>query len=441
MQLDAAQFFAPPANQGPSSSAPRVAVVTNSFTPYRIHLHRRIVAEVPEVELWSLATHGNAYNRWSRSVVPAMINPLEFGNGEPTVEQTRLRYVGREWHKAGRIIRWLQDHAVAAVFCQGCGDVGRLRILRWCHRRRIPCFLTGDCNIRSDHCGGLRRLVKRAVFRQAAAWSYGIMPCGQYGRALFERYGARSKPILLFPFVPDVELFENPPADAIDSTRRRFKLDAQRRRLLFSARLMRVKRPDLAIKAFAAIALGRPEWDLVIAGDGGLRRELEASVPAGLRDRIVWTGFIDDTRQLSGLYAQCDALLLPSDKEPWGVVVVEAAAAGLAIVTSDVVGASAELVDCDRNGAVFPAGDLDALTQALRHVTDRRHIDGLKSESRHVLREWLTSADPVMGFRAALMTCGVLNESSNDTWNLPNDTRSTADRDFVYRSAQPTTPG
>jgi glycosyltransferase involved in cell wall biosynthesis len=410
-------------DDAPRSSVPRVAVLTNSLTPYRIHLHERIVAEVPEVELGSLATHANAYNRWSDSAVPAAIRPVEFGNGEPTTEQTQLRFSGREWRKAGRIIRWLEQQEVAAVFCQGCGDVGRLRVLRWCHRNRIPCFLTGDCNIRSDRCAGVRRLVKRAVFRRAVAWAYGIMPCGEYGRALYERYGASHKPTIFFPFIPDIELFENPPAEAIESARRLFDLDPQRRRVLFSARLMRVKRPDLALKAFVAIASSRPGWDLVMAGDGPLRSELEASVPAELKQRIVWTGFVHDQRELAGLYAQCDALLLPSDKEPWGVVVVEAAAAGLAIIASDVVGASPELVKTDRNGAVFPAGDLDELVKALEQVSDEANIDRMQNESRRVLSEWLADADPVVGFRKALVACGILENKRQQLRSLPANGR------------------
>src|SRR5690606_30512895 len=83
---------------------PRVAVVANSYPPYRVYLHKRILAEVPEVELWSLSTHGNAYKRWKGLRPPAEIRPVDFSRGEPTNEQPQVRYSLREWCKGGRII-------------------------------------------------------------------------------------------------------------------------------------------------------------------------------------------------------------------------------------------------------------------------------------------------------------------------------------------------
>jgi hypothetical protein len=173
-----------------------------------------------------------------------------------------------------------------------------------------------------------------------------------------------------------------------------------------------VKRPDLALKAFAAIADERPDWDLVMLGDGVLRPSLEEHVPPGLRHRICWAGFLHDMRDVAGLYAVSDMLLLPSDREPWGVVVAEAAAAGLAIVASDVVGAAPELVHDGRNGYQFSAGDVQSLVQALRMSTAPDWIDGGKRQSRVVLREWLADSDPIIGFRAALASCGLITNST-----------------------------
>jgi glycosyltransferase involved in cell wall biosynthesis len=396
-----------PEKLGVARRRPRVAILANSLPPYRVHLHERIVAEIPEVELWSLTTHDNAYQRWSTLAAPRSIRPARFGHGEPTNEQTKLRYSLREWFKAGRILRWLGEHPVDAVFCQGCGDVGRMRIIRWCKRRRIPCFLTGDFNVCTDRHGPVKRWIKRQVYGAAVHWSYGLMPCGEHGRALLTRYGGEAKPTFMFPFVPDIELFEKTPDDAVEQSRKRYGLDPERRRIVFSARLMPAKRPELAIHAFAEIAEQRPEWDLVMMGDGPLRAGLETSVPPELRERIIWTGFVDDDAEVAGIYANSDILLLPSDYEPWGVVIVEAAASGLAIIASDVVGAAPELVHPGRNGALFTSGSLVSLMAALRETTDDRRIDAQKRESRLVLREWLEQCDPVAGFRAALKHSGL----------------------------------
>jgi glycosyltransferase involved in cell wall biosynthesis len=397
------------------SGARRVAIVANSFTPYRIYVHQRIVREVPEVELWTLMTHGNSYNRWQGLEPPEEIRPFNFGHGEPTIEQTKLRFAPREWRKFGRIIRWIDEHEIEAVICQGFGDVGRLRLLRWCRRHKIPCFLTADCNIWGDVRRGPKRALKHLVVGQAIRWSSGVMPCGEYGRLLFERYGASRDRTFMFPLISDLQQFGHAPAEVVRQVQHEYGLDSKRRRIVYCGRMMQVKRTDLTVSAFAALADERPEWDLVFVGDGVLREATAASIPPRLRDRVKWLGLVHDPAKLASIFSLCDVLVLPSDKEPWGMVVIEAAAAGLALVMTEIVGASPELVSEGENGHVFRPGDLNAFIDALRDVTRPDRIDEMKSNSRRVLARWMAESDPVDGFRAAMESCGVIQRDSRTT--------------------------
>ena len=76
-----------------------------------------------------------------------------------------------------------------------------------------------------------------------------------------------------------------------------------------------------------------PNWDLLLVGDGVLRDELASRVPDRLR-WVVWTGFVDGGDTATAYHA-ADICVLPSDMEPWALVVQEAMAAGLAVVSSD----------------------------------------------------------------------------------------------------------
>ena len=74
-----------------------------------------------------------------------------------------------------------------------------------------------------------------------------------------------------FPYEPDYMSFRDVPMERIADVRRRYNLSCDRRYLIYSGRLVPVKRVELLIRAYTSIADERPLWDLIIAGDGPLR--------------------------------------------------------------------------------------------------------------------------------------------------------------------------
>ncbi len=386
---------------------PAIAIVSNSHTPYRLHLHRRIVAEVPEVQLFSLYTHQASNSDWTLEA-PAEIGPVFFGQGEPSVAQDRLSKQPREWRRGGRIVRWLAEHRIRFVVMMGYNDLGRLRVMRWCRSHGVPCFLFGDSNIRGDRASGLTAAVKRRLLTRVLRWCDGVLVCGRLGEQYFARYGVPPQRTYLFPYEPDYGLIQDLSSDTLAAAARRFALPPDRRRIIYSGRLVDVKRVDLLIDAFVTVAAGRPMWDLLIVGDGPLRESLRARVPADISARVSWIGFLDDQRTVAALYRLSHVLVLPSDFEPWALVINEAVAAGLAVVSSDVVGAAAELVVDGVNGRLFSAGDAAQLADCLREVTTPDTLERMRAAAGGVLADWRRRGDPVGGLRSALRAAAVI---------------------------------
>lgn len=389
-----------------SDKKPGLAIISNELTPYRLHLHRRIASEIPELRLWSVFTHETASSPWELEQYED-IHPVWFGAGDSSRDQAKLSCALKEWRKAGKMIGWLRQHDIRAVVVLGYNDAGRIRTIYWCSRRGIPCFLFGDSNILCDSATGVRALLKRAFVPWIVKRCAGVLYCGRLGREYFLRYGARLERMFPFPYEPDYEAVQNVSPRQIEETRLRYGLPAGKRYLIYSGRLTSVKRVDLLLHAFAAIAAARPNWHLIIAGDGELRNSLASFVPAELKNRVIWTGFINDHRQLAALYAIADVLVLPSEYEPWGVVVTEAAVR-LALVTSSVVGAAADVLRDGVNGKVFENRNLPSLIEALHNVTDETRIDNFKVASPRVLAEWRQYSDPVEGLRRALTSASAL---------------------------------
>lgn len=385
---------------------PTVAILVNSMPPYRVHFHRRLARELPGVRVRAVRTHDEE-GRWSREV-PADIDLTSITGGTPVTQQGRPGVALREWRNGARIIDWLATARVRAVVLNGYNDVGRLRVLRWCRDSGVPCLIFGDSNIRGDRARGIKGAVKRRVVGRVLSWSRAALACGSLGRAYFERYGVPPERIFYSPYEPDYGLIRTLPAARIAEASQQFGLRAGRRRLVYSGRLDVVKRVDLLVDAFVAIADRRPDWDLVILGDGPLRDALKSRVPDALCGRVLWLGHVADQSLVSAAYRACDVLVLPSDSEPWALVVNEAVAAGLAVVSSDVVGAAAELVRDGVNGRVFPAGDLAALRDCLLDVTQPGRTETLQAGSPAVLDDWRRRGDPVEGMRQALRSVGVI---------------------------------
>jgi glycosyltransferase involved in cell wall biosynthesis len=94
--------------------------------------------------------------------------------------------------------------------------------------------------------------------------------------------------------------------------------------------------------------------------------------------------------------------VLPSRHEPWGLIVNEAMNAGRAVIVSDDVGCQPDLVRDGVEGCVYPAGDVDGLTSALRRVLDPPGAAGKMGErALERMRNWSFEED-LQGLRAAL---------------------------------------
>jgi len=136
--------------------------------------------------------------------------------------------------------------------------------------------------------------------------------------------------------------------------------------VLFCAKLQPWKRPLDVLRAFASAEIS--EAYLIYAGDGSLRAELEAEAgKSGAAERVRFLGFLNQS-QLPAVYRASDLLVLPSEYEPFGVVVNEAMLCGCAVAVSDRVGASCDLVCPAQTGFTFPVGDVEALARIFREL-------------------------------------------------------------------------
>ncbi|MCA1439302.1 glycosyltransferase family 4 protein [Ensifer sp. IC4062] len=161
-------------------------------------------------------------------------------------------------------------------------------------------------------------------------------------------------------------------------------------------RLTRQKGFDLLLEAFAKIASKRPEWKLVIWGEGNARKELEALRDAlGLTDRVEMPG----VTERSGLWLEtADVFVLSSRYEGWGIALLEAMAAGVPVVSFACEWGPTDMVRHGEDGILVSSGDVNALAEALANVLGdgalrmrlaaNAKASAKRYSSEHILSQW-----------------------------------------------------
>jgi len=169
--------------------------------------------------------------------------------------------------------------------------------------------------------------------------------------------------------------------------------------ILFCAKLQPWKRPGDLLRAFAEANLSGAL--LVIAGEGPLRSELESQAAAlGVASRVRFLGFVNQS-QLPAVYTSADLMVLPSEYEPFAVVVNEAMCCGCPVAASDHVGAARDLVAPVRKEFVFRCLDVAALAVLLRDaLADRVRLGALGRTAVAHMRTWSPERNIAATFEA-----------------------------------------
>lgn len=262
--------------------------------------------------------------------------------------------VGNGVGGAFRVLRLLITNDYEAVVSFSFRRLPRLSAFVFARLTRTPLVVRTDSSIldaQQDSAAKrrARRLVmQRFIPRETRIWTIGSNN-GRYWMEEFDRLNQ-----YLIPY----ELRELPARDqGCDRHSDRHKLH-----VLYVGRLVAAKGVGDLIAAVRLLdGMGLSEWTLTIAGDGPQAEALKSGSDG--EARIEFLGAVP-YRELATVYRSADVLVLPSRREPWGLVVNEALGFGLRVIASDRVGCAVDLIDVT-NGAVYEAGDIQSLARLL----------------------------------------------------------------------------
>jgi len=257
---------------------------------------------------------------------------------------------------------------------------------------RIPFFYLTDQNLQRDLAAsrwkvGLKKLILgKGIFRMAS----GFLCAGSANRDLYRFYGVPEEKLIPFAFSWGYDrLLKISDEKAMEKAelRQQFGIPEDRFVVLYCGRMSPEKSPMYLLKAFEKIR--HPKKTLLFVGDGSLRGELQRYADDHGMESVRFVGF-KTRREVPDYYTVSDLLVLPSDRETWGIVVNEAMCFRLPVITSDQVGAVHDMIDDGRNGFSFPQGDIDALAEKITDIItmDEEDQGAAGARSREIIVEW-----------------------------------------------------
>jgi len=183
------------------------------------------------------------------------------------------------------------------------------------------------------------------------------------------------------------------------ATRARWNVREGQKMITAVGRLTPQKGFDDLIRAYPAIRRAVPESRLVIVGEGHMRAELESiAEQEHVRDFTTFAGFINDSELVAGLRSS-DVVVVPSRFEPFGIIALEAMAAGVPLVVSR-VGGLAEIVEDSVDGIEVEPNNPSAIAAAtVRILSDRELASRLatRGEEKAKTYSWENVARRTIG--------------------------------------------
>jgi len=247
----------------------------------------------------------------------------------------------------------------------------------------IPLFIHGENPLHQELA---KSPVKIFLKKKILGWLFyrasGVFYIGEENKKFYRFYGVPEEKLFFAPYSVDNERLMKE-AKRLRFKREEFKaglgIPLENVAVLFVGKLMAKKNPMDLLKAYENLnkKYKIQNISLIFVGDGELRKELEFYVRQNNIPQVHFAGFKNQT-ELPKYYSLADIFVLPSGAgETWGLVVNEAMCFNLPIIVSDVVGCGSDLVKQEKNGYVFPLGDIEKLAQYLKDLIK----DGKKRNS------------------------------------------------------------
>ena len=291
---------------------------------------------------------------------------------------------GNNWERKKQVVDIFKSFAPEFVIINGYVGTEQVVSIRWCQQHKIPYAIETDTPLHIPE-NKVKAVAKKCFLRTLLKneLCYGF-PGGTVQKDNLVYYGISEEKNIIMPMSVSEsrirKVYENLPKK--EEIKKSYGL-TDKFVFLFVGRLDPVKNVNLLIQAYKKLKEDYKKSALVIVGDGS-ETEILKKMAEKIED-IFFMGY-QVFPKLVDFYKMSDAFVLPSNYEPWGLVVNEAMITGLPVIVSDVVGCRIDLVN-ENTGCCFRNNDVNSLYNGLLKIYNNHLID-YRLETRKKIQSW-----------------------------------------------------
>lgn len=254
------------------------------------------------------------------------------------------------------------------VYVSGWMDEGYLRLCKKLRKDKVLIVAGSDTQVNNSIKQRLGAIIFSFFIKK---YFTHIWVPGPYQYEYAKRLGFKKEEIVFNCLSADNTIFKSKGKERIE------------KKFLFLGRLEKIKGIHLLLDSWNEIKNKRG-WKLTFIGNGSLEKSISYNQDVELQPFL-------QPKELKNVIKKFDFLILPSIKEPWGLVVHEAMSCGIPVLASSVCGSAPVLIIAGYSGFIFRNNDQADLKNKIEMIMDMRHKDLLQmSENAHLRSKSIT---------------------------------------------------
>lgn len=347
----------------------RILFITNVPSPYRVDFFNELGRLCDLTVLFDRKTVDYRKEEWLAFVpetfTPIFLKGIEIKNSKISLE----------------IIKYLDKSKYDIIIVGGYSTYTGMIAIQYMKIKKIPFILSFDGGMIKNE-KNITNKIKKYFISSASAW----LSTGQMTTDYLQYYGAREEKIYTYPFtsIKNEDILEQ----IMSKTEKKHLKDSLHMEedvvILSVGQFIPRKGYDILMRSMNKV---KNNTGLYIVGGEPTEEYIKLKEELGLNN-IHFVNF-KDKHELKQYYMAADIFVLPTRIDIWGLVINEAMANGLPIITTNRCVAGLELVSDYENGFIIPVNNIDELSEKINYVLEndieKMSINSLKMIKKHTI--------------------------------------------------------